>query len=245
MKKKQIAQLGVTLGLVAAVGVGGTLAILSAQSNVVTNTFAAGAGIDETKDLTVFESDNEYNSDKNGVQNTFRDDSTTPDGKLIDINGIAYGGLEPNLTIPKDPAVEIAADTADCYLFVKIDGVETLKTQVGDGNLTIDGVYAPNGNATAHWVKVVDESIEGDIYYYATSSKDTEGKVIDTSEERFISENLFNNITFGIDAQLYDENGAAKEGLSQISVKAFIVQATEAGNWTEALNMAKEQDSWE
>lgn len=44
MTKKKIMMAAMSAGLVAVVGVGGTLAYLSAQTDVVENTFAVGAG---------------------------------------------------------------------------------------------------------------------------------------------------------------------------------------------------------
>ena len=118
MKKKQLGTMMAALGLTLALGVGATLAILSQQSNVVTNTFAVGSGIGQN-DLTLFEHD-EKDADKDN-QDHDRDNEGTIDGKRIDIDGVEYKDLEPNMVLSKDPAVQISKGTADCYLFVKVE----------------------------------------------------------------------------------------------------------------------------
>lgn len=248
MKKKQIAQLGVTLGLVAAVGVGGTLAILSAKSNVVTNTFAAGAGIDEGKDITLFEHIPETNATAkdNPANNLYNDGTSTADGKNIAKVGVSYSNLEPNMTLSKDPAVQISRDTADCYLFVKVDR-SAFVGQVGTENVDMDGIYAGvDGYTSATGAVYTAENwhlLDGttDIYYYEENSN----KVIDTSGNAFVSEPLFKDIKLGMDADLYNADGTSKlTSDDDIVIKAFIVQATEAGNWDEAVDMAKVASNW-
>ena len=98
MKKRQLAKLGLTLGLVGAVGVGGTMALLSAKSNTVTNTFAAGNGIDAQKDITLFEHD-PYRGEagyKDDSKNVFNHGTSTGTENWIDVNGVNYKDLEPN-----------------------------------------------------------------------------------------------------------------------------------------------------
>ena len=233
MKKKQIAKLAVTLGLVGAVGVGGTLAILSQKSNVVTNTFAAGDGIDADTDITLFETaDPEGKLGEDGVRDTYRDNVSA--GKNIDIDGRAYTDLEPNMSVQKDPAVEIAKGTADCYLFVKVENVKNFEDTIKD--VAIDGVFDEEGNTTRHWLKLDGTD---DIYYYVESNEALKGQVINTDEENFVSEPLFNEISFGMNADLY-----TTDPLPQITVKAFVVQATANGNWDEAVTLAKNPANW-
>lgn len=237
MNKKQIAKLGVTLGLVGAVGVGGTLALLSAQSNVVTNTFAAGNGIDADTDITLFEHIPEENATAkdNPVTDTYNDGTSA--GVDIAKVGVSYSNLEPNMTLDKDPAVQISQGTADCYLFVKVD---SSKFTGAVGDVEIDGIYKEiaDGYEASNW-HLLDGT--NNIYYYEVDGN----RVIDTEESAFVSDPLFETINLGMDAALYDEDGNSKlTNDDSIEIKAFIVQATENGNWDEAVTLAKADASW-
>ncbi len=236
MKKRQLAKLGLTLGLVAAVSVGGTMALLSAKSNTVTNTFAAGNGIDAAKDITLFEHDPYLGEEgyEGDSQNVFNDGTSTGDENLIDITGVDYRDLEPNMVLAKDPTVQISKGTADCYLFAKV--TNRLKDVKG---VSIDGIFS---NTSAHWQK-----LEGtdDIWYYVDSIKAVEGKVINTDNEAFISDELFENITLASDADIYNTDGTSKlDEKNNIDVKAFVVQATENNNWEAAKEMATDANNW-
>lgn len=230
MKRRKVAKLMAVVALVGAVGVGGSLALLSAQSNNVTNTFAAGKGIDASKDLTLFEDDNVYNLNEDGVTEQYRD--TTNAGKKIDINGIAYTNLEPNSTLPKNPAVQISQGTANCYLFAKVtNGLADIN------GVSIDGIYSEDGNA--NW-KLLDGT--SDIYYYVkTGAGDQEkGSVIDTTQDAYVTEPLFNTITLAEDADIYNDDGQNKlTEANNIDVKALVVQATSSDNWEQAESTAK------
>lgn len=88
--------------LVAAIGVGGTLAWLTATSDTLTNTFTLG-----------------------NVKIT-----------LAETTGSTYK-MSPGSTIAKDPKVTVIKDSEDCYLFVKIEGVDGI-----DDYITYDVVGA-------------------------------------------------------------------------------------------------------
>lgn len=252
MKKKQIAQLGVTLGLVAAVGVGGTLAILTAPSNTVTNTFAAGAGIDNDTDITLFETD-QVNKDADsygftvngfGEEVEFRDKSPVTDWsskpadvKEIDTNGVSYEKLTPNAVVTKDPRVQISKGTADCYLFVKVDNGLN-----GISGITCNGVL---GAGATNWKPLEDTP---GVWYYvnttdAANQEFTEGSVIDTENGMYVTEPLFDKITISGDAEIYNSVLENKN----ITVKALAVQATKKDNggtigtnWEDAEAFAQE-----
>lgn len=229
MKKRQLAKLGLTLGLVAAVSVGGTLALLSAQSNTVTNTFAAGNGINAAQDLTLFEH-NTVNPDDDGIKDTFNDGTSTGEEGKIDTNGVEYENLEPNMTLQKDPKVQVSKKTANCYLFAKVEN--GMKDITG---VTIDGIFSETGNMK--W-----QPVEGteDLYYYTVNGRP--GYVVDTNEGAVITEPLFTTVTLASDADIYDtETGTSKlTANNNIEVKALAVQATKNNNWDEAVKIAKE-----
>ncbi len=110
MKKRQLATLGLTLGLVGAVGVGGTMALLSAQSETVTNTFTVGKGLHDS-DITLNEAkvDSETGKEIVGAERVQTNE---------------YKNLEQGVELDKDPTVSIKNTAADCYVFVKIDGLK-------------------------------------------------------------------------------------------------------------------------
>ena len=84
------------LALVVAVGVGGTLAWLSDQTEPVVNTFTYG---DISIDLT--ETDTGLDGDGNPSTNRYK--------------------MMPGASITKDPVVTVKRGSEDCWLFVKLD----------------------------------------------------------------------------------------------------------------------------
>lgn len=151
MKKRQLATLGLTLGLVGAVGVGGTMALLSAQSNRVENTFKVGKGLHDS-DITL--------------------DEAQVDEKGKEIVGAArvqkndYKNLEQGAELDKDPTVSIKNTAADCYVFVTIDGLDAQYYDVTiDENwieTTREGVYAYNTDEDKTKGDVVSGGLAGD-----------------------------------------------------------------------------------
>lgn len=117
MKKKN---LFVSLGLVATLGVGATLAYLSDSAGELTNTFTfTQNGIDitleehqvELKDGNYVETENE--TDK----------------------GNTYAELLPNMMLDKDPHVTVKADSVNCYVVVSVKNAND-KLKITDINET-------------------------------------------------------------------------------------------------------------
>ena len=79
------------------------------------------------------------------------------------------------------------------------------------------------------------------IYYYEVDGN----RVIDTEESAFVSDPLFETINLGMNAALYNADGSsALDDTDNIEIKAFIVQATENGNWEQAVELAMNENSW-
>lgn len=219
MKKKQVRNLAVALGLVAALGAGGTMALLSQQSNEVTNTFAVGAGI-TAKDIVLDETD-----------------ITKTDGTRTQ-EGNEYKDLQPSSSLVKDPEVHITANAADSYVFVKLEGMDAYVNELGGTqNVTIK-----NWLADKNWVEYKldnDKTYDG-IYYYAGPSKDGvvakpgEGSKVSVGDVKFDSEALFTGFDLGKDAALYNADGSAKTNLPEIVIKSLAVQAAGDNAWTDA-----------
>ena len=102
MTKKKIMMAAMSAGLVAVVGVGGTLAYLSAQSNTVTNTVTVGTGYPTDSDghqgLYLDETEYYYDSDiKENLEVRGRRTET----------GNRYENLFPGDSFIKDPTVHM------------------------------------------------------------------------------------------------------------------------------------------
>lgn len=113
MKKKVVAAI-MSVALVAAVGIGGTLAYLSAQSEVVNNTFTVGTG---------------YTTDKDGHKGIYIDeadiDSSNPQ-MAPRVTKNVYKDMVPGKTYIKDPRVHLVGGSIASYVFVKVDGLSDL-----------------------------------------------------------------------------------------------------------------------
>ena len=207
MKKRQLAKLGLTLGLVAAVGVGGTMALLSAQSNTVENTFAVGNNLKDT-DLKL---------DEWPLQNDNKTANTTAKERVKELH---FENLMPLDERDKDPMVQIAKNAANCYVFVNVAGLEDLK-EIG---ITV--------NWNEHWKKLdgTDATLDG-VYYYQTG-KDNVVKPAELPNTILSSDNygelpaLFTKVTVAKDSTLYDVKGE----LPKIKAVACAVQAANIAN---------------
>ena len=98
-KTKKILAMACAMLLTAALAVGGTLAYLTANTDVVTNTFTVGK-----VDITLDETDVDLYGIKDGETRVIRNDY-----KLI-----------PGHSYTKDPIVHVAKESEQCWLFVKV-----------------------------------------------------------------------------------------------------------------------------
>lgn len=225
MKKKQFVQLGVTLGLVAAVGVGGTLAALTAKTEVVTNTFTVGNNIteanirlDEAKmqNLTV---DGGYAQRVTG--NASWDYApiegyTDKENRVIENK---YIGLQPKDDIFKDPTVTLEGNFADCYVFINVNGLQKFANTYG---ITVDNT---NNHLGKEWKKVDSSDNKGldGIYYYSkgSTSEDTDYEVLTTNSSDKSLE-IFESLNVADNDKVFTD-GLANDS---IQIVACAVQAT-------------------
>lgn len=141
MKKKLM--MALSLVLVAAMSIGGTVAYLTSQTGTVTNTFTVGnvaITLDEAKV-----------TEMGAVEDTTR--VTENDYKLI-----------PGHTYTKDPTIHVTAGSEKCWLFVKVvDEIAAIQDETtiaaqmatnGWKQLTVDGKDVPN----VYWHDAVDAS---------------------------------------------------------------------------------------
>ncbi len=145
MKKSLITML-VALVLVAAVGVGATLAFLTASTGPVTNTFTVGKvaiSLDETGDGEVL---------TNGQK------------------GMKYDNIIPGKTYAKAPVVTVDTTSENCYLFVKVENT-TGVIEIVDSKLTQnDGWTALAGNAGVYY-RVVKKTDSEDAHVFTLFEK--------------------------------------------------------------------------
>lgn len=126
--KKGLAML---LSLVLVIGcvAGGTLAWLTDTTDPVTNTFTVG-DIDLTLKETPYNSDGTYGTPAENVENSYP--------------------LIPGNSYKKDPVVEVAAGSEDCYLFVKIVEANNPGTYL-NYTLALDGWTQLNGQTGVYY----------------------------------------------------------------------------------------------
>ncbi|MDL2249599.1 hypothetical protein LJC51_02965 [Lachnospiraceae bacterium OttesenSCG-928-J05] len=162
MSKKKRISLIVSLVLIAAIGVGATLALLSTKTNILTNEFKSTAAIK----AEILETD---------IKNPTK---TTSTGNIYD--------LMPGDTATKNPFVRLAADSVESYVYIKVTGLDDLKGQIdtdietviGAGTWikvskedTLDGIYRyfttvePGEDANGNAIPVDTKSLFTKITY--------------------------------------------------------------------------------
>jgi len=152
MKKSLITML-VALVLVAAVGVGATLAYLTDSTDAKINTFKVG---DVDIELT-------ETADANGTQAVV----------TATREGFKFENLQPGDIVNKKPVVTVAADSNSCYVFVKVSEAANLTTDmsatdwvsVGNGVYRYKEVCNAGAELTVFTKVTVDTGIEegGDL----------------------------------------------------------------------------------
>lgn len=113
MKKKVVAAM-MSVALVVAVGIGGTLAYLSAQSEPVTNTFALGTGyIDDGDHEGIYLDEEDVDNSSEGTRDTENE----------------YDNMIPATSYVKDPLVHMVGGSIESYVFVYVDGLQELDAE--------------------------------------------------------------------------------------------------------------------
>ena len=150
MNKRRILALVLACVLCVCIGIGGTLAWLTATTTPVTNTFTTS---DINITLTETDADNDQNANANSYQ------------------------MVPGYTITKDPKVTVLGGSEKCYLFVKLekssnfDSFMTYEMATDWTQLTgITGV-------TGVYYRVVDSSTDNQVFDVL---KDNQVKVLDS-----------------------------------------------------------------
>lgn len=138
MNKRKVLALVLSLVLILTCAVAGVLAWLSAKSDPVTNTFAPS-----TIGLTLNESP--YVPETNSLNTTAAKVQANSNYKMV-----------PGWVLPKDPKVTVAADSVDCWVFLKVKKENNPDTYL---DYTID----------SNWAKYTTEN-GYDVYYCKANS---------------------------------------------------------------------------
>lgn len=210
MKAKKIATMCVSLGFVATVGVGATLAYLTSTTETLQNTFTVGAGIEA--DLTEI------------IEKVQNEDGSVEE--ITDDDGYAYNDIQPGDILIKEPYMTIKNDSSDCYAFMRVTGIDALEEQD----------FLVEGFDTNAWVKIADADMErnGDDTYvntpeakdgiYAfvgkTGAEDVTNAIIEKAAEDVRLASLFATVTY--DENITEENTT---DLSDIIIVGCAVQA--------------------
>lgn len=148
MTKKRFATMATCIALVGAVAVGGTLALLTAPSNDVTNTFAVGEGFNDPKNALVL--------NESPVTQLANGDYVSAAGSRVESND--YDQLVAGGTLFKDPKFDLT-DGPTSWIVAYVDNIDSkLSGTLGDGWIKVTGTDTYTTNKS-------DKTINGGTYY--------------------------------------------------------------------------------
>lgn len=195
-KTKKILALASSAVLLVTASVMGTMAYLTSTTNAVNNTFTVGnVGFDQDAALDEAKV-NMYGEKLN-------------QGGRVQANEYK---LIPGHEYVKDPTVHIAADSEDCWLFVKVDNGISAIEAAGDTTIA-------KQMETLGWTAVTTEGFENVYYYNNKVSADKDVTV-------------FKTFTLANNANVADYASAS------IKIQAYAVQADGFDSATEAWSAA-------
>lgn len=193
MSKKKRISLIVSLVLIAAIGVGATLALLSTKTNILTNEFKSTAAIK----AEILETD---------IKNPTK---TTSTGNIYD--------LMPGDTATKNPFVRLAADSVESYVYIKVTGLDALAGMIDTDikDVIDDGIWVLVAADTED--SDGNPSLDGIYRYYKTVKPGvgTDGKAIPTNTDP-----LFTTINCSIDNDGTEPLSANNIVLTGLAVQA-------------------------
>lgn len=172
MKRKNMATMVTCIALVGAVAVGGTLALLSQQSNDVRNTFTVGAGYDtEDPDLTLDESPVKQVTtieETNGGMHKIGDYIVNTGNRT---EGNQYANLVEGAFLAKDPQFHIASDcqVETSWIVAKVDGFNTGNNVTTLKFTDVDDTDRDNSAVSGTWYKVTKDKETGTYSYTEVS----------------------------------------------------------------------------
>lgn len=203
MKKKSLVMMLTSLGLVGTVMVGATLAYFTDYTQAVTNTFSVGAnvGIELLEDVKQTSENEKY------IENY----ATLPADKIVQagLSGktVKFQNMYPKLTLNKKPFVQKSANTSDCYVIIKVTGINDLEA----AGFSVD-------INTGIWEKVSTTAGDDGTYRYNTKLTADDATTPNVDESK--TPNLFETVT-------YNSNNSAPTTVpaAGIQMKAYAMQA--------------------
>ena len=224
MKRKNIVAMVTSLALVGVVAVGGTLALLTAQTNNVVNTFAVGKGYDQSEP-----NPDVYLDEAQVTQSTEAatlGDYVETTGDRVESN--TYNKLVEDAFLAKDPQFHIAekCQVAESWIVAKVSGFNSdpSKTTLKFTDVTDETVTA------GVWYKITEEGYEavttgnmGDGYYiYSVAVKPGE------STADLFQQLQVDTFVAGQDPSTITVTGCAVEGVEGAAFEAMYDSVVEA-----------------
>lgn len=175
MTKKRIATMATCIALVGAVAVGGTLALLTAKSNEVKNTFTVGQGYD-ADDLFLREHDvtQVLDTQTNYGGYVSKGDQNWKVDEEGNYTGIQYTNIVKDTTIDKDPQFGLKAEAPTSWIVAKLDLGAGFADKLAINAVETAGVagdwYRYEPEQEEKYVKVdgVDDIVDGKYYIFDT-----------------------------------------------------------------------------
>lgn len=200
MNKRKVLALVLSLVLILTCAVAGVLAWLSAKSDPVTNTFAPstiGLTLDESKYKA---ETNELLSDRVQANENYK--------------------MVPGWVLPKDPKVTVAANSVDCYVFLKVT-----KSNDPDTYLT----YAIDSG----WTSLTDVT---DVYYREVTGSNSDQGFAVLADNKVTVKNTLTQTELGeLTSEKYPELEFTSYAVQMY--KDYNVKFTPAEAWAEAQNL--------
>lgn len=207
MTKKRIATMATCIALVGAVAVGGTLALLTSQSDKVTNTFTVGQGYQS----------GDFYIDENQVK---RDTRASNFGGYIEdgenrVEKIDYEDLVAGTTLAKDPTLHVKQGSTESWVVAKISGLSA-----NSGKLALEGTISG-------WYEVVEGELvavtdaanlkDGTMYIYGETLGGVDGAT--DSTPLFETVRVASNVAQGATFTSIEVTGVAVEAVEGASLQ--------------------------
>lgn len=222
MTKKRIATMATCLALVGAVAVGGTLALLSATSGKVTNTFTVGTGY-PGGDLALTVDETNVAKQTDSAQSNFGGYNTTTGDHIPRFTYELVGGT----TVDKEPHFHLAANSPDSWIVARVTGIDVLLEKgitVNELDPESNWMWLDTESGTMTPVSLTEEEGKHKISdgYYVIQN------VVEKNASAYQSKNLFNSLSIpeNINGQADTDNTE----LGDIEVKGVAVEAV-TGIW--------------